>query len=374
MQAPWQYGQRMKHLVRYALGGVWLVTCSAMGNVALASPPPDAAPNSVTPGGDDAQIRDLMNEAAGKFAQGDWEGARLAYLRAWELKQHPAIAANMAAAEMKLGRYLQAAEHLEFALNHLPSGKSEKREAVQAQLGECRSHLAALTIIASVDGAEIHVDQRSIGRSPFSEPVFLEPGHHSIDAIRPGFATETKEIEAVAGGHVDVLFELHKPPSVWLHADGPKPAAPEPVSNQPAHEGHWRNLAIVGGAAATAVGLTVGIVFRVKSNDAEDQLVTLRSQIENGSSAWSVAARNECAGQSPSATCNSLRNKVDEYDRQRNISTAAFVTSGVLGLSTIALAIFWPSAHSQEQANVTHARVMPRVTTSGSELTATFDF
>jgi hypothetical protein len=364
----------MKHLVRYALGGVWLVTCTAMGHVALASPPSDAAPSSATPGGDDAQIRDLMNEAAGKFAQGDWEGARLAYLRAWESRQHPAIAANMAAAEMKLGRYLQAAEHLEFALHHLPSGKSEKREAVQAQLSECRSHIAALTIIVTVDGAEIHVDQRSIGRSPFSEPVFLEPGHHSIEAIRPGFVTETKQIEAVAGGHVDVLFELHEVPSVWLHADVPKPAAPEPVSSRAAHEGHWRNLAIVGGAAATAVSLTVGIVFRVKSNDAEEERVTLQSEVENGSPAWSVAARSECAGQSPSATCNSLRNKVDEYDRQRNISTAAFVTSGALGLSTIALAIFWPSAHSQRQPNVTHARLIPRATRNGSELMATFDF
>jgi hypothetical protein len=87
-----------------------------------------------------------------------------------------------------------------------------------------------------------------------------------------------------------------------------------------------------------------------------------------------VAARNECLGQSPSVTCNSLRNKVDEYDRQRNISTAAFVTSGVLGLSTIALAIFWPSAHSQTQPNVTRARLIPRATRNGSELTATFDF
>ena len=59
---------------------------------------------------------------------------------------------------------------------------------------------------------------------------------------------------------------------------------------------------------------------------------------------------------------------------QRNTSTAAFVASGVLGLSTVALAVFWPSTYSREKPNETHARLVPRVAAGGGELVAGVEF
>ncbi len=50
------------------------------------------------------QIRDLVNEGAAASAKNDWEGARAALLKAWEIRPLATIAANLGYVELKLGK------------------------------------------------------------------------------------------------------------------------------------------------------------------------------------------------------------------------------------------------------------------------------
>ncbi len=338
------------YLIRNALRGCGIALCaSAMaGGVALANPPSGAA--SADESGADVilQSRELMKDGASKFSKGDWEGALIVYQKAWQLKQHPAVAANMAAAEMKLGRYLDAAEHLKFALNHLPTVPSEKREAVQAQFDECREHLLALRISVNVDGTEARIDQRDIGQTPFLEDVLLEPGQHTVILSRSDFVTESRQIDGAAGVHIDVNVVLKAAPSKAPSAASPQAAANYPIRDRTRRHSDARTWTLIGGATATAISLTLGIVYRLKSNSDSDTQATLKSQLDSISSNLAMANNSECSGQSPPAICSSLHDNAVTYDRHRNISTGAFVASGLLGLGTVATAAFWPNADSNE--------------------------
>ena len=149
-----------------------------------------------------------MNDGAAKFASGDWEGARLAYLDAWLIKQHPAVAADMSAAEMKLGRYREAAEHLKYSLKHVPLVQTDKRDAVEGQLNECLAHLAPLTITTNVGGAVVTVDTLRVGRSPLPDAVLVDPGTHKLQAFAEGYAAYTQEFSVKAGQALSVSVEL----------------------------------------------------------------------------------------------------------------------------------------------------------------------
>lgn len=311
---------RMKRQTRCALLGIAaLLTATTPTRISLGG----AGGSSENEGGTAAegtrQSREFMKDGAAKFAHGDWEGARLAYLKAWEIKQHPAIAANMAAAEMKLGRYRDAAQHLKYALKRVPMVQTEKREAVEAQLNECRSHLAAVNVTLNVVGADIIIDTLKAGQSPLSEEVLLSPGKHTIEASHAGYQFDSRDITAAAGEKISVAIELQEKRA---------PLAPQPVLSTvtlapPAESqtsGHLsaRTWTILGGTAATVVSLGVAIVFRIKSNDDDDGVKSLRAQL-NSESPSLVANSSACASAARSASCDSLHEKLANYDRDRNM-------------------------------------------------------
>jgi len=314
-------------------------TCVASSGFAGEAAKPSAVSDS---GGEPTrQVRELMHEGAVKFAAGDWEGARFAYFKAWDLKRHPALAANMAAAEIKLELYREAAEHLKYALKFIPLVQTDKRDAVQEQLNECRAHLTALTIATNVAGANVTVDTVRVGPSPITDEVLVSPGKHKIEASRHGYQFASREVSTDAGQALSVSIELQPESQVPESAS----RAPAPVSPESHGKVSARTWALVGGGVATAVSLGVAVVYRLKSNGDANDADSLQSQLV----ASSTAPGGACTGSSRSSLCNSLQDKLDAFDRERNVSTGAFVASGVLGIATLATALIWPNSHSTPQ-------------------------
>ena len=74
-----------------------------------------------------AAVKELVKQGTAEYMKKNWEAARVDFLKAWELKQHYAIAGSLAQIEMKLGRYQDAAEHLKYAIANLPPDHADKR-------------------------------------------------------------------------------------------------------------------------------------------------------------------------------------------------------------------------------------------------------
>jgi hypothetical protein len=338
----------MKHLLlRGFLDlGAWLIVSTAWTSIASAGSPAAVAGLGETSADGSVQSRELMKEGVAKFAQGDWEGAICAYQKAWELKPHPAIAANMAGAEMKLGRYYDAAAHLKYALGHLSLAQSDRRESMESQLNECRNHLVSLSLSVNIEGAEIFLDGRSVGQTPLSEEVLLEAGHHSIKVMHPGYDTQTQEIDVTAGQHIDLQFQLQPPPP----AEPQKTASPvvllAPQISPPAEsQSNGRIWALIGGSAATVITLGIGIGYRIRANSLGGEVNSTGAQLDN---LTATTSGQNCVSPTGNAQslCSQLKSTLRQQDTAVNVSTGSFVAAGVLGVATVATYVLWPKKKS----------------------------
>lgn len=136
-----------------------------------------------------------------------------------------------------------------------PCGRDEVRELIEREVAALGGRMArfdaapaVLTIESVPSGASVLVDGEHVGTTPIE--VRLGPGEHRIETQLPGYASQSRTIEAVPG-----VSERWNP---RLHADGTRPLAPEiddaPRSREPLWPTGW---ALVGtGVASLAVGVT----------------------------------------------------------------------------------------------------------------------
>ena len=124
--------------------------------------------------------KEFVRQGTAEYTKQHWEAARVSFLKAWELKQHYAIAANLGDVELKLGRYREAAEHLKYTLANLPPERAEKRADAEASLKECRAHLSAVRVSVSVVGAVVKLDGQDVPPGALSDELLLEPGPTSL--------------------------------------------------------------------------------------------------------------------------------------------------------------------------------------------------
>lgn len=61
------------------------------------------------------------------------------------------------------------------------------------------------------DDASVYVDDEFRGTAREARILRLAPGRHRIELVRPGFATEQREVTVVSGESQDVLVELLRP-------------------------------------------------------------------------------------------------------------------------------------------------------------------
>ena len=298
---------------------------------------------SAPPANEAESVADLMRQGAADFDKQRYEAAREKFLRAWEVEHHPVIAVSLADAELKLERFRDAAEHLDYYLANLPPELEHRRAAAEEKLAECRKHVGRLRIAASDAGAEISLDGEVIGKAPFDRSMWVEPGTHSLRIERNG-RIAARQL-TLGAGHDEAV-------SLALPSLAPAPMPPAPSTNidsgDQVEAGPNYLPAIIGGSIAV-VGIAAGIVFRLAGESDKDRGERLGKDIPGTSS---------CRGSSD-PKCTELSDAWEAVDRKRNISTASFVVAGVSGLATAGYYLFWPK-------RTTAAQVLPAVTVASS--------
>jgi hypothetical protein len=139
---------------------------------------------------------------------------------------------------------------------------AQRREEVQRDLTKLQSRVASLRIVVDKPGAEITVDNVSVGRSPLAEPVMVSAGRPQVRITLPGHTPVTRVVE-VAGMDTATI-------NVQLSATG-TPPPPEPQAapllaaepaREPAPSGHGVTAAwIVTGVLVAGAGTTGGLAL-----------------------------------------------------------------------------------------------------------------
>jgi hypothetical protein len=66
----------------------------------------------------------------------------------------------------------------------------------------------SLRIEVRPEDTSVYVDDQFRGTAREARGLSLPPGHHTIELVRPGFATEHREVQIVAGQRHDLLVEM----------------------------------------------------------------------------------------------------------------------------------------------------------------------
>jgi hypothetical protein len=360
---------------------------------------------------DDATIemaRQRFREGVQFYDQHQFEKARLAFLQAYALKPHPSVLLNLAQSELRSGHPDDAATHFSQYLRVNTSATDAERQEMNAGYNIAKSRVGEVSLTVDPSGAQVVVDGADKGAAPLTDPLYLMPGSHTIEA-RSGDRKSAKSITLSAGQSVTVAITVRGniaaagAPSVaetptaeapeteepaQQPVEEPRPPKSEPVPEATESEPRGSSQGPVDWFAATpsawvvagvgVVGVGVGVTMAlVASNDysnansLETQVLhawdTDKSKFVKGtfpcslpSNAAAVLGDKERASVYTSA-CHQYTDRVSSGDTARTVAIA----SSVIGAAALVGTVIYYFADRRTEpahgaaANGFRARVIP---------------
>lgn len=323
----------MKRQSTLILGVLSLAALLSAPAAAQAQP---VATVSTAQDGADAKFRD----GNALYKQQKYAEAKAAFEQAFRQKPAHDIAANLGYAEIKLGQLRDAAEHLAFAVRIWPpTGKEGKKQYALDGLALAKKEIATLTIRVSAPGAEVFVDERSVGRAPLDREVFADAGAHTIEAKLAGWDDAKQTITATKGSEQEVTLTLATTKPVLLASAAPPAVSAAPpllpgareVQKPPSASSDLVPALLIASGVLAAGGLGAGIGLTVAANGQGAEAASLRAKLGG-----QLAA---CAG-ATTVDCNALRAVASDASTLSNAAIASFAVGGVFVLTTVGLGVW----------------------------------
>lgn len=316
------------------------------------------------------EARDLYAKAIQRYRSGQFAQARATFLAAWALEQHWSIALGLGDCELRLNRYQEAATHLAIALRDMPPNH-ESRERATAAMREVRLHVAELRFDVDVDGVELFVDGKAVGRSPLPTPVFVDAGTHEVEGRLPNREPSRTTIDARIGGTYPVRFVMAPPASPPVSppdAGTPDTDTPEQDAGATAEADagtetttDTRTIVTLTGAGLTLVAAGFGLAYTLKAGSASDDIDSLQKRIDT------ELGQSGCY-QSASPLCTELEQRFDDRDTARSTAQLAWVFTGVLAGGTVAAYFLWPAATEKQSSSGPRWTLIPAPVPGGAAI------
>ncbi|HMG19667.1 MAG TPA: PEGA domain-containing protein [Kofleriaceae bacterium] len=184
-------------------------------------------------------------------ARAQFEAAVAAYQRAIEAGGDPNLYVDLAAAEDRLGKPIDAVKHLRLVVA-AAGARPDVVGVAQARLDELLGKLGLVTLTIVPAGASITLAGSELGTAPLREPLVLAPGTYTLSFQAEGFQPHDEQITVEPGRaeHAIALEPVNIVVAPVPPAPPPEPAArPAPPAGLPLYLG----AGVTGAAAITAV-------------------------------------------------------------------------------------------------------------------------
>lgn len=180
---------------------VFCFIVGATSTIANADEPPPGAPVD--------RAVELYRQANALYDQKKLAEAESRYLEAWALRPTWDIATNLAACELDMGKYRDAAKYFSFALRNFPArGKAEEQKVLETRLALAKEKVVTLHVAVNVDKADISVNGKLTGASPLQEELFADSGSITVGVARDGYASAQQVVHGLAGERKELTFLL----------------------------------------------------------------------------------------------------------------------------------------------------------------------
>jgi hypothetical protein len=298
----------------------------------------------------------LLDDAKKASKAGQHDKAREFYALAYKQKADHSTLLLLAQAEAKSTRPRDAAEHLEVYLREAKTASADDRQTAQKLFEEVTAKLATWYVKVSVDGADMYLDGKLVGKSPLAAPLFVEPNTHEIEARKEGFLNEKDMLVAAPNTESETTLVM-KPAPVVVKPTEIEPKEKKIPEPPPPPSPAWRTYGIIGGGALTALGLGLGIGLSMsasgKGDEADAQLADLRRTTPN---TYSVCGPNQF--QPNQTDCAQLADTLSSQDARANGAIFGFVLAGVGAVGTVGLILLPKSPFGRKLMGMKFAPVI----------------
>ena len=130
----------------------------------------------------------LFNEAVEAARHGDWEQARAGFAAAQSLSARPVILINLAGAQARTGRLVDAARNYRAVADDTSSDAAPFRAAASGMLKTLQPRIPRVHVRTAglAEGDVVRLDGVPLSRDALAAPVLVDPGAHTITVTRDG--------------------------------------------------------------------------------------------------------------------------------------------------------------------------------------------
>jgi len=143
------------------------------------------------------------------YREGALDAALVEFERAYEFVSDFRILYNIAIIQAEQHDYVRAIQTYERYLEDAGTELNEsRRDEVVRELETLSGRVAQLSVESDVVGAELFVNESSIGSLPLTGPVLINPGTCQIRLEKPGYRTARQVVKVAVGEHPRVTLPM----------------------------------------------------------------------------------------------------------------------------------------------------------------------
>lgn len=149
------------------------------------------------------------------YREGSLDAALAEFERSNQLAPNYKILYNLAQVQAERHEYVAAIKLLN---EYLRRGGSDvppdRRQAATDDIEKLRQRTSSLSVTVSVSGAELFVNDVSVGRAPLPEPVLVNVGSCRVRAEKAGYVTKTQTLQVAGAEQLQVDIVLTAAPQL----------------------------------------------------------------------------------------------------------------------------------------------------------------
>jgi tetratricopeptide (TPR) repeat protein len=209
------------------------------------------------------------------YSEADYRAALVEFRRAYGLAPNAAVLYNIGETEYQLQDY--AAALTTFRRYLAEAGPTESHRAeVESNVEVLRMRVGHVTVSTVPPGAEVTIDEQTVGRTPLDEPVLVSIGHRRVGASIPGRPPVDRYIDVATDDNLSVTLSLPSSPSDTTQVSG-RPQQPAPAGSAASSStSAGPTLRVVGWVTTGALAVGAG-TFAVLANKATSDLKNARN-------------------------------------------------------------------------------------------------
>jgi hypothetical protein len=233
----------------------------------------------------DEPDKKTTEEARGRFLRGvelyrdgDYRGALIEFNRAYQTAPNFRVLFNIGQTCVELQDYACGLKAFEKYLADAKSdGPADRRTTAENEVKRLQRLVGHIRLVVDQPGAEVLVDNVSIGKTPLPDPILVSAGRRTVQVILAPNPTAMRAVDVAGGDRVEVKIDLGEAPK-----RDPRPVT-TPVIEPPPRRDATPAPARTNTAAWVGVGvtgaLTAGtVVFGLVTLSAKKDLDRLSGQ------------------------------------------------------------------------------------------------